>query len=394
MTGLDRGRRAWKVHAHRAGENNRVGRLVRYVLAQVAGRHRGAEQGRAKSAVEQVGGNQPRRQRVTVALDGGHDHVSAFVGLLQRSGKQRNNRLNSSGGGVLFGDEVVAELPAMSDRRLDWCQNLEQNRIERHPLAEKAARHVVDGAGVTLESGRGDGELDACQFAVGGSHARSLRDDRSAWRPAVANDPGFKFLGLDADCVNVHNEEFESVLTGAVAGAPWAWNRLYTSLSPTLLGYLRARGAKEAEDILGEVWLNVARRLATFVGDHDGFRSWVFMIAHHRLIDERRKLGRQPMTQSTDGADVLEGHMAEADAAMAGMELEHLASRLSDLPDQQQSVVLLRVMADLSVQQTAAVLEISPAAVKSAQYRAVKKLREMFVASATEPDAVSVTEMK
>jgi len=192
----------------------------------------------------------------------------------------------------------------------------------------------------------------------------------------------------------VHNEEFASVLSGAVAGAPWAWNRLYHSLSPTVLGYLRARGASEPEDLLGEVWLNVARRLSNFEGDHDGFRSWVFVIAHHRLIDERRKIGRRPATQGMNTTDVPETAIVEADAAMGNIELAQLAAHLSDLPEQQQSVVLLRVIADLSVEQTAEVLEISASAVKSAQHRAVKRLREIFADSATDATPSAVTEVK
>jgi RNA polymerase sigma-70 factor (ECF subfamily) len=192
----------------------------------------------------------------------------------------------------------------------------------------------------------------------------------------------------------VKHEEFESILTGAAAGAPWAWSRLYHSLSPTVLGYLRARGSSEPEDLLGEVWLNVARRLGAFVGDYDGFRSWVFMIAHHRLIDERRKRGRRPPTQSADSTALAESQVADADIAMASIELEGLAARLQELPEQQQSVVFLRIVADLSVEQTAEVLDITPAAVKSAQYRAVKKLREILTASATDPLSRAVTEVK
>ncbi len=191
----------------------------------------------------------------------------------------------------------------------------------------------------------------------------------------------------------MNHEEFESVLAGASAGAPWAWSRLYHLLSPSVLGYLRSRGAVEPEDLLGEVWLQIARGLNAFTGDYEGFRSWVFMIAHHRLIDERRKRGRRPINHDEDTTDLLESQIVEADTAMAAIELEHLITVLGDLPELQQSVVLLRVIADLSVEQTADVLGITRPAVKSAQYRAVQKLRKNLAASATEPDRRAVTEV-
>ena len=210
----------------------------------------------------------------------------------------------------------------------------------------------------------------------------------------MANDPEFQGFSPRCRLGGVEQAEFESVLSGASAGAEWAWSRLYGSLSPTVLGYLRARGAAEPEDLLGEVWLHVARRLTSFEGDHQGFRSWVFMIAHHRLIDERRKRGRRPITRSTDGTDIPAASVGQTDPAMASIEREELTAHLCDLPEQQQSVVLLRVVADLSVDQTADVLGISPSAVKSAQYRAVKNLRRVFEKSATDLVLGAVTEVK
>ena len=55
--------------------------------------------------------------------------------------------------------------------------------------------------------------------------------------------------------------EFESVIEAARAGAEWAWSRLHGDLSGPVLGYLQSRGAVEAEDLLGEVFIQVARNI-------------------------------------------------------------------------------------------------------------------------------------
>ena len=57
------------------------------------------------------------------------------------------------------------------------------------------------------------------------------------------------------------------MLEAARAGAEWAWSRLYNDLSGPVLGYLRMRGAAEPEDLLGEVFLQVARNAVTFEGE-------------------------------------------------------------------------------------------------------------------------------
>jgi RNA polymerase sigma factor (sigma-70 family) len=90
---------------------------------------------------------------------------------------------------------------------------------------------------------------------------------------------------------------WESLLAAAQTGAEWAWDRIYRDLAPPVRGYLVAHGAVEPDDLLGEVWLQVARNIGTFAGDEAGFRSWVFMVAHHRLIDERRRRARRPETR-------------------------------------------------------------------------------------------------
>src|ERR1700694_1346771 len=74
--------------------------------------------------------------------------------------------------------------------------------------------------------------------------------------------------------------------------------RIYRELAPAVLGYLRGSGAAEPEDLLGDVFVAVIRGLPSCGGDPAAIRRWVFTVAHHRLVDERRKL----MTRSRDVA--------------------------------------------------------------------------------------------
>src|SRR5664279_5467707 len=73
---------------------------------------------------------------------------------------------------------------------------------------------------------------------------------------------------------------------------------LYRELAPAVLGYLRGSGAAEPEDLLGDVFVAVIRGIPNCGDDQDAIRRWVFTVAHHRLVDERRKM----MTRSRDVA--------------------------------------------------------------------------------------------
>ena len=87
--------------------------------------------------------------------------------------------------------------------------------------------------------------------------------------------------------------DFSGVLAGAKARAEWAWAAIYRDLAGSVKGYFAVRGAADAEDLASETFLQIARDIQTFEGDESGFRSWVFVIAHRRLIDSWRAAGRR-----------------------------------------------------------------------------------------------------
>ena len=108
---------------------------------------------------------------------------------------------------------------------------------------------------------------------------------------------------------------FDAVLDAARSGAPWAFERLWADLSSAVAGYLRGQGAAEPDDLTSEVFLGVFAGLNSFTGSEEKFRSWVFTIAHHRLVDERRRTVRRYWTTTAD-LSILDqmGGDAEADA--------------------------------------------------------------------------------
>ncbi len=90
--------------------------------------------------------------------------------------------------------------------------------------------------------------------------------------------------------------DFERVLMAAKAGAEWAWVAVYRDLAGSVKGYFIVRGALEPEDLASETFLQVARDVQSFKGDEKGFRAWVFVIAHRRLVDSWRAAGKRPQS--------------------------------------------------------------------------------------------------
>ena len=164
---------------------------------------------------------------------------------------------------------------------------------------------------------------------------------------------------------------FAPVLVAAQAGADWAWTSLYRAVAPSVRGYLAANGSDDPDNLLGEVFLQLARHIATFEGDESAFRGWVFTIARNRLRDEHRRRRRRPVELVPDVPDV-PGH---DDISGSVLTREALAL-LDSLTPEQRDVILLRVFADLSLDEVARIVGRPVGAVKSLQHRGLAALRK------------------
>lgn len=178
-------------------------------------------------------------------------------------------------------------------------------------------------------------------------------------------------------------EGFKAVLTSAKAGDHATLEIIYRDLAPQVLGYLRAQGAHEPEDVASDVFVGLVRGLPRFRGDERAFRSWVFTIAHHKLMDERRQQGRRLEVPADPDALRFLGPAGDVE----GEALERLGGRnfleaVRSLTPDQRNVVLLRVVADLPVADVARVLGRTQGAVKTLQRRAVARLAKDLLGEA------------
>ena len=168
---------------------------------------------------------------------------------------------------------------------------------------------------------------------------------------------------------------FDDVLAAAQAGAAWAFEVLYRDLSPSVTGYLRLHGAVEPDDLASETFIGVFTGLSGFSGGEDALRAWVFTIAHRRLVDDWRRRSRRPQVADDPGdlTELLGGDVE--DDALVGVGTETVHRLCAELPDDQRSVLLMRILADLTVEQVAAAMGRSVGAVKALQRRGLRTLR-------------------
>jgi len=173
-------------------------------------------------------------------------------------------------------------------------------------------------------------------------------------------------------------DDFDRTIEAAREGEHDALEAIYRDLAPVVLGYLRGQGADEPEDLASEVFVAVVRGLAFFHGDERAFRSWVFTIAHRRLVDERRRRARRP-EDLVDPGDIA-GRLEEVRTGDAEAEaFERLGTSwamgaIGRLTPEQREVVLLRVLGGLPVAEVATVMGKAEGAIKALQRRALRTL--------------------
>ena len=170
----------------------------------------------------------------------------------------------------------------------------------------------------------------------------------------------------------------QETLDAARLGAEWAWTSIYKDYSAAVLGFMRAKRSQDPEGLTGEVFLQVVRDLGRFTGGAEDFKAWIFTIARNRFLDDRRANLRRPSVPQPN--DVLEAHGEVGDAeeeALRALETDRVVDLLGQLSADQQDVLLLRIVADMSLEDVARVLGKQIGAVKALQHRGLANLRKI-----------------
>ena len=156
-----------------------------------------------------------------------------------------------------------------------------------------------------------------------------------------------------------------------------AFSVVYKTYASQVLGYLTARGVEDPEAAMQEVFLSVLPRLGTVRGGDAGLRTFIFSVAHARMVDDHRRQSRTPVRLSFEPElDHREDTSAEKEA-LQRISPREVLGLLDGLPQDQRDVLSLRLVGGLTVEQAAEAMDKSAGAVKQLQRRALLKLREL-----------------
>ena len=157
----------------------------------------------------------------------------------------------------------------------------------------------------------------------------------------------------------------------------------------------------EAEDVMQETFMNAFKAIDNFEG-RSGLGTWLYRIAYNAAMMRLRK-PQQYILSVEETLSEEEGNLIpkqlfdwcclpEEDFATDEVQSE-LERAIQKLPEKYKSVFVLRELEELSTQETAVALDLTPSTVKVRLHRARLQLREQLTPYFTEMAQVSLEEV-
>ncbi len=157
-------------------------------------------------------------------------------------------------------------------------------------------------------------------------------------------------------------------------GDQLAFDTLYARYKQPLYGYLFRNCGNEAsiDELFQDIWLRVVASAPRYKRK-GRFRSWIFTLAHHCIVDYYRKTGRQSVEQPGD-EDLPHRMSTEGDVQVSEV-LNAVREAIDSLPLDQRQAFCLREESGFSIKEIAEIQGISAVAAKSRLRYSYRKLR-------------------
>ncbi len=179
----------------------------------------------------------------------------------------------------------------------------------------------------------------------------------------------------------LNKDQIDRYVVLAQKGESSAFEALYDHFYDQIFRYIAFKTSDSliAEDLTEDVFLRMLESIGKFKPQGHPFSSWLFRIAHNRVIDHYRKRGRDKnvpldtiLTTVGESQSTLDTYV---ETKLAMREVNQAMENLTDL---QREVLNLRFAGGLSIKETAEAVNRNENSVKALQHSAVKKLRVLL----------------
>ncbi len=157
-------------------------------------------------------------------------------------------------------------------------------------------------------------------------------------------------------------------------GQPEAWRWFVSTFQGPVTGYAKKLGHADPEEVTGSTFETIARRINGFEGGHSELRSFVFSVAHARIVDELRKGSRISRVDFDFTNEASSGLVA----SVVDSQDPDLLRAIGRLSDEMQQMIYLRYTTGLTTKETARSMGKSEVATRVGLSRAMVRLRAVI----------------
>ncbi|MFH1759350.1 MAG: sigma-70 family RNA polymerase sigma factor [Patescibacteria group bacterium] len=171
-------------------------------------------------------------------------------------------------------------------------------------------------------------------------------------------------------------EDEYKIIKRAQRGDQEYFGQLYDHYTPQIYRFVffKVGHQQEAEDLTHEIFLNAWKNIDNFTYRGHPFSSWLYQIARNRIIDYYR--AKKDTISLDDVKEIIPetGNSIE-ERLDIGYDMEKIKMAMRQLNGDQQNVIILRFIEELSPAEIAKAMDKSEGAVRLIQHRAIKNLR-------------------
>lgn len=174
------------------------------------------------------------------------------------------------------------------------------------------------------------------------------------------------------------DHETRSLVERAASADQDAWEALYRRSYAPLFSYARRRLSSDsaADDAVSETMVRAIDRIGSFTWRGAGFDAWLYGILRNVVLEAFRTAGRSYPMILVDQADQLAP--GPLDLVVLADQRDEVKRAFEQLSVHDREVLELRVVAGLSAEGVAEVVGRTPGAVRMAQSRALRRLRDQY----------------
>jgi len=174
----------------------------------------------------------------------------------------------------------------------------------------------------------------------------------------------------------------EELMLGYQTGDAASFEALYQRHKAALYRYIlrQCKNESVAEELYQDVWMNLIKARERYEVKAK-FTTWLYQMAHNRVIDHYRRQKNAPGNQSNNNeieADQTSARKQDQPEHKVEVQIkmDRLLKLLDELPEEQKQAFLLREEAGMSINEIAETAGVNPETAKSRLRYAVRKLRE------------------